>query len=398
MIKNVAALFCLLAFLSVTYVNANEITGSVSAEARIFKNDPMYDDQETNSFSFAAKPEYYHEFEDGSNITFAPFARYDSVDSNRTHYDIRELNYLLLTDHFEFRIGVGKVFWGVTEFVHLVDIINQTDSVDSFDGEEKLGQPMAHLSVPTENWGVFDIFALPFFRERTFPGEKGRLRTPLVVDVDNATYEDNSEEKHFDFAVRYSKTLGDFDFGISYFRGTGREPTLVLGLDEDNQPVLIPHYEQINQTSIDVQGVLGEWLLKLEAIYRAGQGDENYYALTTGVEYTIVGIFETKVDLGIVGEWAYDERGDEATTAFENDAMFAFRFTLNDMASTEILAGISQDLDSSASVLSVEASRRFGDNLRATLEARGFIDIPEDDPMYSIKEDDFVGVEFELFF
>ena len=36
-------------------------------------------------------------------------------------------------------IGLGKVFWGVTEFNHLVDVINQTDLVEGIDGEAKLG-------------------------------------------------------------------------------------------------------------------------------------------------------------------------------------------------------------------------------------------------------------------
>ena len=66
------------------------------------------------------------------------------------NFDIRELNYLLFGETWEVRLGVDKVFWGTTEFVHLVDIVNQTDLVEDVDGEDKLGQPTVNLSVPSD--------------------------------------------------------------------------------------------------------------------------------------------------------------------------------------------------------------------------------------------------------
>ncbi len=78
------------------------------------------------------------------------------------------------------QVGLSKVFWGAAEFVHLADIINQTDGVEGFDGEEKLGQPMLRLSLFLDR-GTVNAFILPWFRERTFPGKKDRLRTPLVI-------------------------------------------------------------------------------------------------------------------------------------------------------------------------------------------------------------------------
>jgi hypothetical protein len=392
---NKVVFVCLLIGTIVTpiFIKANEFSGKISIEARGFTNAPLYAEQKRNNASVLVEPQYYHEFNNGSSFTLVPFARYDSADKERTHYDLREFNFLWLTDYFEMRMGIGKVFWGATEFVHLVDIINQTDSVDSSSGEAKLGQPMVHLSIPTEEWGVLDMFALPYFRERTFVGEKGRLRGPLVVDVDDASYENDAEEKHFDFAFRYSNSLGPFDLGIAYFRGTSREPLLNLKVDK-----LVPHYEIINQTSFDIQAVLGEWLVKVEAFYRTGFADQDYYSVTGGLEYTLVGIFKSKMDLGFVAEWAYDERGDDATTVFENDLLFGLRFTLNDPASSELLAGVTQDIKSSARSVSLEGSRRFGDNLKATLEARAFFAAPEDDLLYALRDDDFVAFDIAYYF
>ena len=325
-----------------------------------------------------------------------PFGRLDSADSERTHFDIRELNYLWPTDDWELRLGVGKVFWGVTEFVHLVDIINQTDLVENIDEEEKLVQPMVHVSAPRD-WGVLDLFLLPVFRERTFPGRKGRLRSALVVDTDHTLYESDDEEHHVDFAVRYSNTIGDWDFGIYHFVGTGREPTLLPGADKKGRAVLTPFYEQINQTGLDVQFVAGQWLWKLESLYRTGQGD-GFFASVGGCEYSLVGVAETGMDLGLIGEYAYDDRGDNATTAYENDAMFGLRLAVNDADGTELLAGLIQDLDSPSRALSIEASRRFGSNWKLSLQAWGFLDSAADDLLFNVRDDDFIQVELAYYF
>jgi hypothetical protein len=370
---------------------AGELSGYIAAESRIFLDDPLFSGQKSDNSSFALQPEYYHEWEDGSSFIFVPFLRLDSADSRRTHFDIRELNYLWLADEYEVRAGIGKVFWGTTEFVHLVDIINQTDLIENIDEEDKLGQPMVQLSIDRD-WGVLDMFALPYFRERTFPGGKGRLRPGLVVDTDHARYESAAEEHHVDFALRYSHTIGNIDFGIYHFSGTGREPTLI---NENNE--YIPFYEQINQTGLDSQLVAGQWLWKLETLYRTGQGD-GFFAGVGGFEYTMVGIAETSADLGIIGEWAYDERGDDTTTGFQNDAMFGMRLAFNDAASTELLAGLIQDVDGSARAVSVEASRRIRSNWKLSLEARAFFEIPENDPSFGLRNDDFVLLELAYYF
>ena len=154
----------------------------------------------------------------------------------------------------------------------MVDIVNQTDLVENIDGDEKLGQPMVQLSI-LRNLGTLDFFLLPYFRERTFPGQKGRLRFPIIVDSENTLYESDDEERHIDFAIKYSHSIGGCDFGISHFRGTGREPTLIPKFYDDG-PVLVPYYDLIDQTGIDLQLMAGDWMIKMESIYRNGQGND----------------------------------------------------------------------------------------------------------------------------
>jgi len=371
--------------------------GNISLEGRLFANKPLYPDQEHHNGSIALAPEYYHEWPAGSSFIFAPFMRIDSADSERTHFDIRELNFLLFGDPWELRLGIGKVFWGVTEFVHLVDIINQTDLVENIKGEDKLGQPMAQLSIPGQ-WGVLDLFVLPYFRERTFPGADGRLRPALLVDTDHPVFESGDEERHVDFAIRYSQIFDFFDFGIYYFKGTSRDPLYIPAVNAGNEAVLLPYYRQIDQVGTDLQLVAGNWLWKLEALYQDNE-DNPYFATTGGFEYTFVGLGSSKADLGIIMEYAYDDRDKEATTSFANDLFFGLRLGVNDAASTEILLGLGLDLDSRGQLFQIEASRRLANNVSLALEGWSFFNTDSGDYyLYSIREDAFVRLQIFYYF
>jgi len=388
-------LFTMLFPLSVHFARAHEISGYLEAEGRLFTSSPLYETQRHHNASLALQPEYYHQWDNGNAVTITPFLRQDSNDNERRHVDIREANILYVGNTYEARVGIGKFFWGTTEFIHLVDIINQTDLIEEIDGEDKLGQPMAKLSLP-ETWGTIDLFLLPWFRERTFPGQKGRLRTQPAIDVDHPQYESAAEDHHLDIAARYSHTLGDMDFGISYFQGTGREPMLVPNFSQ-NSLTLTPYYPLINQSSLDMQWAAGNWLWKLEALYRHGQG-RAYNAATGGFEYTFYGIGETNADIGFLVEYARDDRGMNATSFAQNDIMAGIRLALNDMPSSELLAGVITDLDGSGSLCSLEASRRLGEFWKIFITARFFNTIAADDVLYQLRQDDYVRLQIRYYF
>lgn len=373
-----------------------EISGYVGGQVRLFPNNSLYEGQNEHSVSVVAQPEYYKEFDDGSSFTFVPFFRLDSADSERTHFDVRELTYLWLKDDFELRVGVRKLFWGVTEGFHLVNIINQIDLVENIDFEDFLGQPMVNLSLD-KDWGTLDFFLLPYFRERTFPGKGGRLRGEPIIAVGQAQYESGAKEWRSDLALRYTQVFGDIDFGVYHFYGTNREPTLLPDRDENGSPILIPFYQVINQTATDISYVVEDWLWKFEGFYRTGQGDP-FFAWTGGFKYTFTGIWKTRMDLGVIGEWLYDDRGSFATNAFENDLLGGLRLALNDENSTEFLGGWIQDIGSPATLAFIETSRRFGDNLKATLEVRTFFNQEESDLFLQQRNDDLFQFELEYYF
>ena len=378
-------------------VAAQEISGYAAFESRVFAQGPRFAGQEEGRVaSVVLEPELYRDWDDGRySFTIKPFLRYDSLDTERTHFDLRELWWRRSERGWELLAGVSKVFWGVTESQHLVDVVNQTDLVENPDGEDKLGQPMVRLSL-IRSWGIVDLFVLPGFRERTFPGPEGRLRTALPISED-AIYESGAEARHVDFAARWSHALGAFDIGVSHFSGTARDPRLAPGAAADGSTELVPLYEQIEQTGLDLQATTGSWLWKVEAINRTGQGDR-FAAATGGFEYTFWSAFGTRMDVGAVVEYLWDERGSGGAAAFQDDLFAGSRLAFNDAQDTQILAGAIVDLETRARLFLVEASRRIAANWVTELEIRAFSGLPPSDPLASLRTDDYFQLSVQRHF
>lgn len=360
-----------------SFAMALEVDSKIGLSTLLFKESPpaRYDPdkkQHNQQASILLDFEFYQSWnDDQDSLFFKPYARIDQYDEQRTHFDIRELVWLHVADTWELRTGISKVFWGVNEANQLVDIINQDDQVDDISGDPKLGQPMVNLSL-IKDWGIIDVFLLPGFRERTFPGKEGRLRGPFFIDTDNAQYESSAKNKHVDFALRWNHTIDDYDIGLYYFRGTSRDPRFIAGKYNNGLATLIPYYEQIDQLALDFQATREDWLWKFEAFQRRDQFD-NFAALSGGFEYTFVGIFESSSDIGFIMEYSWDERDDNILNRFQNDLMIGSRFTLNDAQSSELLAGFVQDLDYGGLYsFQIEASRRLGDDWTLSMELRLF--------------------------
>ena len=355
-------------------VQALDINGYVGASMLHFTKSPIYNDQHQHSQQWAlmAEVEFYQAWNnDQDSVLFKPYVRVDQYDHDRSHSDIRELLWLHAEENWELRTGISKVFWGVNEFNHLVDIINQDDLLDDLRSNEKLGQPMINLTL-LKDWGNLDLFILPGFRERRFPGESGRLRSPVPIADKHTRYESSAEDKHVDFSLRWSHTIDDYDVGIYYFRGTNRDPYFIPTKKYDNTIQLVPYYDQIDQLGMDLQLTLESWLWKLEVIQRKDHID-NFAALSGGFEYTFYSMFESPVDMGVIVEYSWDERDNPASLRFQNDITIGTRFAFNDIQSTEILAGWMQNLDyNDLYSFQIEASRRLGDDWKLSLDLRLF--------------------------
>ena len=377
-----------------------ELTGSLSAETRRFFRGAGHTGQGSQPNSLVAKPQLYLEHRAGWSFTLSPFYRFDNEDSHRTHADVHEAYALFLgvvgDAQWELRIGVDRVFWGVVESNNLVDIVNQVDLVEHPDEKSKLGQFMGHLTYAAP-WGVLELIGMPYHRQRTFPGRSGRLRFPWLVDADLATYGSGAEERHVDVAARYSHTVGALDFGISAFEGTSREPFLIPRFRGGRDVVLAPHYPQIRQIGLDGQFTVGAWLLKLEAIQRTGMlnrlgREEPYSSFVLGGEYAFYSVFGSALDITVLTEWCYDERGVRSTTKFENDVFLGARLAFNDVQGTELLVSTLQGTDHDSRVFFLELNRRLSDRWSLAVEAIALRELDPTDILYETRRDSFVEV------
>lgn len=374
-----------------------EFTGYVEPELQLFLQKASRPEQPRANLSVAGEVSAKYFWDDGDQSFVAtPFMRLDMHDDKRTHADLRALKYAYIDGAWEFRAGIDKVFWGVTEAVHLVDIINQTDMVEDVREREKLGQPLVSLST-YQRWGTVDLYVLPWFRERLFPGANGRPATDFPIDTSQTKFESGQKQHHVDFAARYANTFDIWDVGFGYFRGTGRKPILIPGLSGGGSPVLIPYYAQIDQLSTDIQATKGAWLYKFEGLWRKELNDR-YLQGTGGIEYTLYGLFDTPSDLGIVAEYIWDERGANPQNPFANDLFAGLRWTANDIAGTSLLTGAVVDLDTQATFFSAEFEKRLGQNYRLSVEARLFTGQPASDPYYTLKDDDFLQIRLARYF
>ena len=397
-----------------------ELSGYVGLEWREHFEEGQFNDasndQTDRQLGLTAEPEMVWLLAEGEQtIVFKPYVRIDSADDERTHGDIRELSWMTYGDDWEITAGISKVYWGVAESQHLVDIINQTDFVEAPDGEDKLGQPMVKLSF-IRDWGTVTGFVLPGFRERTFPGEEGRFRTALPIDSDNAQYQAGEEGAHVDYALRWNHTIGDYDLGLSWFNGTSRDPVF-LPTNFVSPTELSPFYAQINQLGLDLQATLDSWLWKFEAIYRTYDdsvknsfddlgaltqrdfGVEDYAAATGGFEYTFYGPFETNWDWGVLAEYQYDSREDGSIAIGQNDAFLGTRIAFNDAPSSEVLAGISQDLDNAGTQsFVIEFATRINEGLKLNVDVFLLMSDDDENVSYQFKRDDYVQLSLNYYY
>lgn len=406
-----------LTFGSVPWVNAAEpgkITfgGFVESEVRVFPLPAKYSDQRdaTVSPSVAAEPTVTYSWDGGAQyVSFAPFVRLDAHDHRRTHADIRELSYSYLGNGFDVLVGITRVNWSVVESRNILDVINQTDLVEDPVGGQQLGQPMVNLKLYPQI-GTFDLYVMSGFRERTFPGDDARFRGPSPISEKGARYDSSMEEWAPDFAVRFTRTYGPADVGLSYFYGTVRDPVLKVDVEGPGQVRLVPKYDRIHQPGASLQLTFDEVQLRAEGAFRNGQGN-SFFAAVSGIEYTFSDIdtfLGQGVDISVFAEYVYDghdneERGIagsffDTSTFLDRDVVVGVKLKFKDKQDTLIRAGTAVDVDTSVVLARIEAETRLYGDLRGAIKALGIFNTERNDPEYPFSDDSYVGVSLRWYF
>jgi len=368
-----------------------ELSGRIATELRSTLEQPSFQSDPRNQASLVLESELKSVGDGDNSFTVAPFIRLDDSDSDRQHVDIRELFWLYVQQDWDIRVGIDKVFWGVLESNHLVDVINQSDLLEGYEGEQKLGQPMVHSRFFAER-GIFEIFILPYFREREYPGPTSAFTGGFNLNND-AIYESGAGEKHVDWALRWSGNADNWEFGFAWFDGTSRVPYLIpVGPGE-----LAPYYAQIEQQSLDVQYIDEEWLYRAEVVTRHELGRQNS-AFGVGVERTFVGAISKLIDASALLEYSFDDRHLKANTAMQNDVFVGVRLAFNDANDFKVLSGIVWDVEQDSYFYKLKASRRFDDHWLLSLEAHAFSSRQPGDPVALLDRGDFVSLIGNYYF
>lgn len=438
-------LICLTSISSTLFAEI-KFSGELEAELRIYPQKGLHTEQKQAYLSAALQPRFDWKHENNAHrIRIEPFARASIPDGNRTHADLREAYYQYNGRQWQFKAGVSKVFWGVVESYHLVDVINQADVLESPTGTEKLGQPMISAGVE-QAFGNIDFYLLPYFRHKAFASERERFQispgssfeefedsVEIKYHSSKAFYQSRHKENHIDSAVRWAHYIDDFDLALSAFNGTSREAIPVpyhVDINTSNTPrgKFASWYEQTTQLSLEAQYLHNEWAFKLESVYHR-QDSGNYTAAVTGLEYTFRDIGTHGSDIGLLLEYLWHDRKDisirkssqqvldadifelidnaslfdnkipgDYLTPFDNDIFLGTRFALNNIAGTEFLAGVIVDADNQTTLASFEGSTRIGDSMRAALNIYYSASKKKTSTFYPFRKDSQLELKLNWYF
>lgn len=386
----------------------------------------------------------------GERAVLDLFARADAREDARSRGDFREAYYEVQSGPLTSRFGLRRVFWGIAESRHLVDVVNQSDLADDLDGEAKLGQPMLEFAFAGAP-GALALYALPGFRERRLPGPGGPLVYPFPLALHETRIEARGEQLHTDYAARAGTQFGALDFAVSWFDGIGREPRILpclrrgsgfegtedaancavlesvtaaaptptllmpilqaLGIAPDNAEiaaeleararanlVLVPEYARERRLGLEAQFIQEALALKVEALVRDTRGERSY-AGVLGLEYTLSGLGgDGAQDLGLIVEWLRDTQSELLSARYDHEVFLGGRWALNDIANTQALGGVLLDTTGDGQTWSLEANRRLGDDWKLALRLRAFTGGDRNDPANVVQDADELRLTLERYF
>ena len=377
-----------------------ELNSESKTEIRYFHKEAAYLGQK-NTYSSSLSSEFYADFNNDINLIIEPRIRYDLYDKNRNKLDISQGYFIYFKDKYEYKVGVAKIFWGITESKNLVDIINTNDLVD-IDPKAKLGQPLMTYSIATSFLGVFDFYYLPLFIRSSETGRRGRIRLSLPKQKSSSYYEGGAGKRQPSWAVKWENSYGRNDLSFQVFRGISRDSSTITEI-EDNNLNYFSGYERITQLGTYFQKTQGPLIYKFEGIKRYGQRNaklirDNYFSSILGLEYVVTRIFNKVWDLNFFLEYSNDDRNNDSTDYLQNDLFLGLKLFINDTSGTEFIASTTTDLDGGGNTGKLEVSSRLTDNIRLSTEYNYYWSTNSKDILYSFRRDNYLGFNIKKYF
>ncbi|WP_133408189.1 hypothetical protein [Parashewanella tropica] len=313
-----------------------------------------------NQFSYGYKGEIKlntkFDFSQFKDIKFSSqvFYNWNNKDEERRYMDIRKANVYFHKGENKFGFGIDTFFWGASESINLVNVLNQSDISESIDGKVKLGQTFISVSNQFSNGEITFIY-LPKFRAINFP-----QRPSYGLPISNSNLFENNK-KDGGYAARALFYVEDYEFAFSYFKGTRRQPILIRS--SMSPELLTPFYIQTENLLFDGVYLTENFTLKTEAKIGKELGD-GFTAASFGIEYPSY-LFSDVIDEVIfIGEYIFDDRKITAETHAQNDIFVGTKFEFGDASQSSLRMLYSYDLDYRGQYAELSYQHRFLDYFR----------------------------------
>ena len=388
MIKVLARSFAIVLLLAHP-VNGGELNGTLSSRLDFYPENA--DGTASEGRSVEVKIDAFHDF-DESRIVGEFIVREDEKDSGRRITEARQAYFRTPFAGFDVFLGNRQEFWGKAESKNVVDLINQSDAAANEGKSGKLGA----LSISAERYvdiGDLQLWYISGFREKTFNDSDAHPSSGLTVN--SAQYARKDGKDADDFAVRLSSFAGDWDLAGSVFYGTARDPILTVAF---GGKALNPYYALQKSIGLEAQYTGDATLLKWESLHGTQSsliGTHNFSAAVAGIEYTYYRSFETKLDIGLIGEVQHDDRPQAAANQF---GVAGVRLVFNDIADSNILFLLSADSKMDQSIVSLEASQRINDVTSVKLTSQFYNARTATSAYGQLSDDDAVTLTLNMFF
>lgn len=293
-------------------------------------------------------------------------------------------------DSFQFDAGYNLVYWGVTEGINVVNIINQRDQIRDYFRKQGLGQLMLSASYFGDDINL-EAYILPNFEELNFGSTTQPWGLGLPVDDSKSTFESSEGRNHIDYAARVSGMVDDLEYGIFYFDGTYREPLYYL---DESTEYLVPHYILGKTVGLDAQYLYGSNIYKLELAYFKPNSFKEYVSSTLGIEKVLESSLFDNGEGTIYLEYYYDSRRNDNSVAFQNDIFLAYKHSTYNAYDIEVKVGGIIDIEHTGVIGTLNITGKITKSLKSELELIYFNANDIQDALFYSK--DFDQVKFNL--
>jgi hypothetical protein len=313
------------------------------------------------------------------------FGRLDAGDRGRNVVVVEEAWVQVRGGPVELAAGMDLLNWSATEAFHPADVLNSRNLDSNVENFEKLGEPMASLSVRVGT-GAVTAWYLPLHVAPRLPSARSRLSLApsgvapgKVVRVRRDGRLDDDAFAH-QWAVRVTQSVGVADVSLHFVDHVDRHQP-VIGIDPLTSTVR-PVYLPVRQAGGSATVVLGSFVLKTEAAWRrftarAGEvpllgpkSRPSHVQLAFGAEYGLSwasGQDSTFIleGQGIAGP-GRTARAD--LHPFQADVLLGLRHAFNDADGKEVLASLVFDVERREELL---LSASYTQRLTDTWSVRG---------------------------